>query len=41
MNSVSPETEFVRCNDESIIVASAPDVKATTKLDNIIGSDKI
>ena len=41
MNSVSPETEIVRFNDESIIVASAPDVETTTKSQDVIGNDEI
>lgn len=41
MNYVSPETEIVRFNDESIIVASAPDVEATTKFQDVIGSNEI
>lgn len=41
MNYVLPKTRIVRYNDESIIVASTPDVKATTKLDNVIGNDEI
>ena len=41
MKYVSPEMEIVRFNDESVIVASTPDVEETTKFDDVIGSDEI
>lgn len=40
MNSVSPETEIVRFNDESIIVASAPDVETKQSLKTLSATTK-